>query len=62
MIPKSIYGSFSNTSLKKLMLHRGWYEWAGYGGIIMNGVPTMLYLLFKSINPDISIGVSNLKD
>ena len=31
------------------------------GGLIRNYRPTMLYLIFKSINTDTIIGVSNLK-
>ena len=46
----------------KLSLCRGVYELADDGGTISNGVPTMIYLLFKSTNPDTSIGVYNLKD
>ena len=30
-------------------------------GLVTNDVTNVIYLLFKSINPDTSIGVSNLK-
>ena len=62
MISKGIEGSITKTYLKKLRFHCGEYEWAEAGGIISNYVPTMLYLIFKSINPAIRIGVLNLKD
>ena len=32
------------------------------GAIIRNDGPTMFYLIVKSINPDTSIGTSNIKD
>ena len=62
MIAKAIKVSIKNTYIKKLRLHQGEYEWADNGGIISNYVPTMLYLILKSINPATGIGFSNLKD
>ena len=38
------------------------YEWTDDGGLMGNKEPTMIYIIFKSINPATSIGVSNLKD
>ena len=61
MIAKAIEGSIKNTSLKKIRLHRGEYEWANAGGIMINYGPTILYLLFKSTNQATRIGVSNIK-
>ena len=59
---KVIEGSITKTSLKKLRLHRGEYKWTDAGGLIRNNGPNMIYLIFKIINPDTRIGVSNLKD
>ena len=53
---------FSKTYLKKLNIHYKEYEWTDAGGIIMNDLPTILYPLFKIIEPYTRIGVSNLKD
>ena len=61
MIAKAIEGSMTNTSLKKLRLHRGEYEYPDAGIIIRNDRPTMLYLIFKGINTATRIGVSNLE-
>ena len=49
------------TYLSKLRIHQGEYEWDDARGLIRKYGPTMLYPIFKSINPDTSIGVSNLK-
>ena len=38
------------------------YEWTDDGGLMGNKEPTMIYIIFKSINPATSIGVSKLKD
>ena len=62
MITKAIWGSITKTLLKKLRLDLREYKWSGARGLIRNIVPAMLYLLFKIINPDTRIGVSNLKD
>ena len=62
MIDKEIEVSVTKTTLKKIRFSQGEYEWTESGGIIRNDGPTMLYLLFKTINPDTSISVSNLKD
>ena len=62
IIAKAIEVSITKTSLNKIRPHRGVYEWADYGGIISNYGPTMLYLIFKRINPVTRIGVSNLKE
>ena len=43
------------------MYHQGKYEWADTGDIISNDEPTMIYLIFKGINPSTRIGFSNLK-
>ena len=37
------------------------YEWTYTGGIISKYVPNMIYLIYKIINPDTSIDVSNIK-
>ena len=37
------------------------YEWKAAGGILRNDGTTMLYPIFKNINPATRIGVSNLK-
>ena len=62
MISKAIEGSITKTSLNKTRLHQKKYDWDDTGGLIRNDVPTMLYFLLKSINPDTRIGVYNLKD
>ena len=36
--------------------------WDENGVLIRNYGPTMIYVLFKSINPDTSIGIYNLED
>ena len=61
MIAKGIEGSIKKTSLKKLRLHSGVYEWTDAGRLIRNDGPNILYLIFKIINSATSIGVSNLK-
>ena len=61
MIAKEAEDSVTKTSPKKLKLCWGEYEWDNAGGIKINDVTTMFYLLFKIINPDTRIGVSNLK-
>ena len=61
-IAKEIKGSITNKYLKKLMLHHREYEWTYYEGIKSNDGTTMLYRIFKSINPATRIVVSNLKD
>ena len=62
MIYNVIEGSIKNNSLNKLSLSRVCYERADNGGLMRNYGPTMIYLLFKIINPYTSIGVSNLKN
>ena len=37
------------------------YEWTDAGGIMGNDGPTMIFLVFKIINPAKKIGVSNQK-
>ena len=54
-------GSITLTSLQKHRLHLEEHECIDAGGLIRNGGPIMIYLLFKSINPSTSIGLSNLK-
>ena len=49
MIATAIEGLITNISLKELRLHRGEYEWSDAGFIISNDVPTMIYLLLKTI-------------
>ena len=61
MISKAIEGSLEKTSLKKIRIHQREYELADAEDMISNYGPTMIYLLFKSTNPDKRIGVSNLK-
>ena len=61
MIAKSIKGSIKNTYLRKLRLHCREYEWTYYLVIISNDVTTMIYLIFKSINPYTRTGVSKIK-
>ena len=61
MIAEAIEGPITKTSINKLSLHRVEYEWAEDGGLIMNDGPPIIYLLFKCIDPDTRIGVSNLK-
>ena len=61
MISKAIEVSISKTYLKKIRLHWGEYECYGAEGITQNDEPTMIYLLFKIINPYTRIGVSNPK-
>ena len=48
MITKSIEGSITKASLKKLRLRRREYEWADAWGIIMNDGSTMICLIFKA--------------
>ena len=62
MISKAIEGSITNNSLKKLRLSWKEYEWSYDGGLIRNDGPTMIYLLFKIINPATQIDISNLKE
>ena len=62
MTAKANEGSIKNAYINKLRLHRFEYYWADTGGVIRNYEPTMLYLLFKIINPATRIIVSNLKD
>ena len=61
MISKATEDSIANTLLKKLRIHQMEYKWDDNGYIIMNYGPTMIYLIFKIINLDTRIGVSNLK-
>ena len=61
IIDKAIEGSTTNTSLKKLRLNWGEYEWVDYWVLIRKYGPTILHFLFKSTNPATIIGVSNLK-
>ena len=62
MIAKAIEVSIKNISLKKLGIDQGGYEWNEPGGLIINGGLTMYDFLFKSINQDTRIGVSNLNN
>ena len=62
IIAKEVKGSIKNTYLSKLRIHCREYEWTYYGGIIRNDGTTMLYLIFKIINPATGIIVLNLKD
>ena len=62
MIAKVIEGSIKNISLKKISLDQGGYEWSEYGIPKRNDGHTMIYFIFKSINPATRIGASNLKD
>ena len=62
MISISIKGLITKTSLNKVRLHRGVYKCKNSRRIISNYGPTLIYLLFKIINPAKNIGVSNLKD
>ena len=48
MIAKSIEGSNTKTSPKKLWLHCGVYEWTDSGGLINNDGPTLCYRILKS--------------
>ena len=57
MIAKEIKGSIKNTYIEKLRLHCRKYQWTYDWGIIMNDVTTMLYHMFKTINPDTGIVV-----
>ena len=59
MIAKEIKVSITNTYLKNIRLHRGKHEWADTGGLISNDGHTMLYVLFKTINPATRIDVGN---
>ena len=61
MIDSEIKGSITKTSLKKLRLHHGEYEWTGYGGLVRNDGHNMICLILKIINTDTRIGFSNLK-
>ena len=62
MIYKAIDGLTKKIYLKKLGLSQGEYEWADSRGIKRNYLPTMIYLLLKSINQSTSIVVSKLTD
>ena len=44
------------------MLHWREYKWFDAGDFIKYYIPTIVYLLFKIIDPATSIGVSNLED
>ena len=57
MIAKSIEGSIAKTSLKKLRISHGEYEWTDAGGLISNYGTITIYLLFKGLIPDTRIGV-----
>ena len=59
MISKAI-GVLIKKNINQLRLHCGVYECTDAGGIIRNNGPTMLYLIFKIINPATKIFVSNL--
>ena len=61
IIANAMEGSITKTYLQKIRLYREEYEWADAEGFISNYGPTMLYLLFKIINPATIIGISNLK-
>ena len=61
MTAKAIDGSITKTSFKKFRLNFGVYEWTCDGGIMINDVTTMLYLIFKIMNTAANIGVLNLK-
>ena len=58
MKAKAIESSINKTSLKKLRLHYGEYQWKYAGVIIRNDGTIMLYLILKIINPATMIGVS----
>ena len=61
MIAKLIEVSITNTSFKKIRIHQKEYEWSEARSLISNYGPTMIYILFKSINPNTRIGISTLK-
>ena len=62
MISRAIEGSITKISLIfKIRFHFGGYEWTDDWDLKSNNVTTILYLIFKSINPDKRIVVSNLK-
>ena len=61
MIFKAIKGSIKNTYIRKLRLHCTKYEWRYDEWIIRNDGTTMIYLIFKRINPATRIFFSNLK-
>ena len=54
---KAIEGSIAKTSLLKLGLNKREYERYDAGGIIRNDGPNIIYLLLKTIKPDIRISV-----
>ena len=62
MVAKEIEDLITKPSLKKIRINRKEYQWKDAAGPTSSGGPTMIYLLFKNINPTTSIGVSNLKE
>ena len=62
MIAKAIKVSIKNTYIKKLRLHRKKYGCTYDEKLIRNDGTTLFYLIFKRINLDTGIFVSNLKD
>ena len=62
MISKAIEVLITNTLVKKLGIHQESYYWIGDRSLKSNYGSTMIYLLFKNINPYTRISVSNLKD
>ena len=61
MIAKAVEELITNTYIKKLRLHHEEYTWIDDGVLVRNDGHTMLCLIFKIINSNTSIGVSNLK-
>ena len=62
MTVKAIEGWITKKYLKKLRLNLREYECTYAGVIISNDVPTIIELIFKSINTATIVSVLNLKD
>ena len=60
MITKAPDVPITKTSPNKIRLQQGEYEWGDTRGLIRKDGPNIIYLLFKSINQDTRISVSNL--
>ena len=61
MIAKAVEELITNIYIKKLRLHHGEYAWTDDGFIVRNDGHTVFCLIFRIINSDTRIGVSNLK-
>ena len=61
IIFEEIKDSITSTSINIIWLINKGFKWVDYGGLHRTGVPTMIYVIFKSINPETRIGALNFK-